>query len=195
MPRIRTLCALLSIAAALPAGAQQPTPMQHMAGMKHDLPSGQPTQPGQAAFGAIKEVVALLESDSTTDWSKVDLEALRQHLIDMDRVTMRAQVRQTNTSGGLVIDATGDATVAAAIRRMVGAHAPMLDAMDQWRATATAIPDGMRLTVTARDAGDARTIARIRGLGFIGLMTEGEHHGPHHLMIARGMGAHAHQMP
>jgi len=53
-----------------------------------------PTQPGQAAFGAMQEIVALLQADPTTDWSKVDIDALRQHLIDMDEVTIRAAIRK-----------------------------------------------------------------------------------------------------
>ncbi|MFX5914869.1 hypothetical protein ABTE45_18800, partial [Acinetobacter baumannii] len=52
-----------------------------------------PTQPGQSAFAAILEIVALLEADPATDWSKVNIEALRQHLIDMDNVTLRADVK------------------------------------------------------------------------------------------------------
>ena len=32
----------------------------------------------------------ILEADPTTDWSKVNIGALREHLIDMDEVTMRA---------------------------------------------------------------------------------------------------------
>ena len=43
-----------------------------------------PPMPGQDAFGAIQEIVQILDADPKTDWSKVDLEALRQHLIDMD---------------------------------------------------------------------------------------------------------------
>ena len=49
-----------------------------------------PTMPGQDAFGAIQEIVQILDADPKTDWSKVDLEALRQHLIDMNEVTLRA---------------------------------------------------------------------------------------------------------
>ena len=49
-----------------------------------------------------------------------------------------------------------------------------------------AIPGGVRLTVTARDAEDAKAVARVRGLGFIGLLTLGAHHQPHHLAMARG---------
>jgi len=196
MPRAQLLTALILVTGALRAGAQATPPagMHHMAGMQHEASGAQPTQGGQAAFAAISEIVKLLDADSTTDWSKVNLEALRQHFIDMDLVTLQSRVRQSLTAGGVLLDVTGDAPVTPAIRRMLGAHAPMLDAMDQYHAAASEIPGGMRLTVTARNANDARAVARIRGLGFIGLMTEGDHHGPHHLMIARGMSPHAHGM-
>jgi hypothetical protein len=52
--------------------------------------NGQPNMPGQDAFGAIQEIVAILEADSNTDWSKVDITALREHLIDMNEVTLKA---------------------------------------------------------------------------------------------------------
>src|SRR5438270_319404 len=45
--------------------------------------TGAPTEPGQSAFAAIQEIVQILEGDSRTDWTKVNIEALRQHLIDM----------------------------------------------------------------------------------------------------------------
>lgn len=41
-----------------------------------------PTQPGQAALGAIQEIVRMLESDPDTDWSKVNLAALHEHLVN-----------------------------------------------------------------------------------------------------------------
>src|ERR1700746_480633 len=50
-----------------------------------------PTMPGQDAFGAIQEIVQILDADPKTDWSKVDLEALRQHLIDMNEAKLRAE--------------------------------------------------------------------------------------------------------
>lgn len=179
MRRVLSLTALSLVAVAVRLGAQQ----------------APPTQGGQAAFAAVAEIVGLLEADSTTDWSKVDLEALRQHLIDMDAVTLRSRVRQTATAGGLVMEITGEPDVAASVRRMVGAHAPVLEALGGWRATAAPIPGGMRLTVVAGDTADTARVTRIRGLGFIGLMTQGAHHTQHHLMIARGAGAHAHGHP
>jgi hypothetical protein len=51
------------------------------------------------------------------------------------------------------------------------------------------------MTVVARKTSDVNMTNRIRGLGFIGLMTTGAHHQEHHLMIAKGAGAHAHGTP
>ena len=179
----------------LAQGGMTHTPgMQHTPGMEHGVAPAQPTQGGQAVFAAVTEIVKILEADSTTDWARVDLEALRRHLIDMDLVTMRSHVRQVPVDGGLSMDITGDGTTAAAIRRMVGSHAPMLQAQRGWRATATPIAGGMRFTVVAATAADSAAASHIRGLGFIGLMVQGEHHMRHHLMIARGAGAHAHDM-
>src|SRR5665213_2414926 len=72
--------------------AQSPVP-GHDPTMMHQMMHGGaakattlPTQPGQSAFAAIQEIVAILEADPKTDWSRVNIEALRQHLIDMDNV-------------------------------------------------------------------------------------------------------------
>jgi len=85
------------------AGAQQ-MPTQG-AQMQHQPPmaghSAAPTLPGQDAFGAIQEVVRILESDPTTDWSKVNLEGLRQHLIDVNDVTLRSEVKSAVAPGRL----------------------------------------------------------------------------------------------
>jgi len=166
----------------------------HMALMKQcAAPWALPTMPGQAAFGAISEIVGILKADPRTDWSKVNLEALRQHLIDMNAVTMRAAVTQRAVPGGFEADVTGDATTEGAIRRMLGSHTKMLSQGTTYRATATEIAGGTRLTVIAADARDTALVARIRGLGFAGIITEGDHHVRHHLAIARGdAGAHEH---
>src|SRR3569623_174899 len=72
-------------------GQMAPTPMHHpMDGMMahgQAQPGAAPAEPGQAAFGAIQEIVRMLQSDQMTNWSKVDIDALRQHLIDMDEAT------------------------------------------------------------------------------------------------------------
>jgi hypothetical protein len=150
-----------------------------------------PTVSGQAAFAALADVVRVLKADSTTDWSKVDLEAVRQHLIDMDDVTLRSSVQRRQVAGGVELDVTGSGRAAAAIKRVLSMHSAMLDQSSDYRASASPISGGMRLRVTARDAGNDRAVAQIRGLGFAGLLTEGDHHARHHLMLARGE-AHPH---
>ena len=178
------------VAQAPPAAPMQHKPgMQHTPDMQHDA-GPMPTQGGQAAFAAISEIVKLLEADPKTDWSKVNLEALRQHLADMDMVMLRSRVRAREVANGLVMDVTGDASVAAAIKRMVVPHATMLDAMPAWSATTAAIAGGVRLTVTAKSAGDESSVAKIRGLGFAGLLVQGDHHTEHHLMLAKGARVH-----
>jgi hypothetical protein len=145
-----------------------------------------PTQPGQAAYGAIAEVVRLLEADPNTDWKKVNIEALRQHLIDMDEVTLNSNATERNIPGGLEMNVTGSGRTVSAIRTLLASHAAALEMGDVYRASTTEIPDGAKLVVTARDPNDSSTVARIRGLGFAGLFTEGNHHARHHMALARG---------
>ncbi len=73
-----------------------------------------------------------------------------------------------------------------AIRRMVVLHTVELNKMPEESARTAEIPGGVRLTVTVKNLEDPKTIARIRGLGFIGLLTEGFHHHLHHLAMAKG---------
>jgi hypothetical protein len=145
-----------------------------------------PALSGQDAFGAIQEVVRILEADPATDWNKVNLERLRQHLIDMNDVTLRSEVKAVTVPGGLAMDVTGSGRVEEAIRGMVVPHSKELDSMKEWSARTEQIPGGLRLTVLAKNPDDARTVARIRGLGFIGLLVQGAYHQPHHLAMARG---------
>lgn len=145
---------------------------------------------GQDAFATIAAVVAQLEADSTTDWTKVDIGALRRHLQAMNDVTLYATAKQTDIAGGARMDVTGDGRVAESIRQMLRAHAPELDALGIYRATVEDIPGGVRLTVRAADPNDARTVTKIRALGFAGLLTQGAHHAEHHVMIAKGMHKH-----
>ena len=144
------------------------------------------TQPGQDAFGALAEVVRALEADPDTDWSRVDLERLHQHLIDMNEVVLRAAVKTSPVTGGLTMDITGSGRTVQSIRAMIVPHAAELDRMPAWSAKTEALPDGVRLIVVSRDPSDASTVAKIRGLGFAGLLVQGGHHGPHHLAMAKG---------
>ncbi len=181
----------LFLCAQTPPAHQHVPGMVHTPDMQHEAPKA--TEPGQAAFAAITEIVKILEADPTTDWAKVDLEALRLHLMDMDDLTLRAAVSATPIAGGLMVTVTGTGRVAEAIQRMVTAHAPMLERAGPWRAVVTPVDGGVRWSVTAREASDLATQTRIRGLGFIGLMVQGAHHTEHHLLIAKGAGDAAHR--
>jgi len=142
-----------------------------------------PALPGQDAFGAIQEVLRLLEADPGTDWSKVNMDALREHLIDMNEVTLHANVAKSIVDGGLRIEVTGEGRTLAAIQRMVPAQAHEIDGANGWKTDAEPLTDGVVLTVTADDPKQAM---KIRALGFIGIMAQGAHHQRHHLAIARG---------
>jgi hypothetical protein len=192
--RLATLATLALV--ALPLRAQGGH--VHTPGMTHPgsapAASTAPVQGGQSAFAALQEVVALLDADPSTDWATVDLERLRQHLIDMDEVVLRSTARATPVPGGarFVVRGATPRTVAA-IRRMATAHSAMLATESPMRAVARTVAEGAEVTVTAARVGDAATERRIRALGFVGVLTAGGHHGAHHLMIARGaMGGHAH---
>ena len=178
----------------MPPGHTPHAPMPPGMHEHHHPAGGGPTMPGQDAFGALAEVVRILEADPATDWSKVDMERLRQHLIDMSEVVLRATVKATQVPGGLAMDVTGTGRAAASIRDMLIPHSAELDRMPAWSAKAEPIRSGARLTVVARDPSEAKTVAKIRGLGFAGLLVQGGHHGPHHVAMARGEmpGAHKH---
>jgi hypothetical protein len=148
-----------------------------------------PTMPGQDAFGAIQEIVRILEADPKTDWSKVNLEALRQHLIDMSEVTLKADAVTKLIDGGLEITVTGTGRTVEAIQHMVPAQAHQVDQthLNGWDAKTELLPNGVLLTVTS---GDPQQVQHIRGLGFIGFMASGSHHQAHHLAMAKGEFVH-----
>ena len=172
--------------AAMPShGASGDMHAQHMQ-MMRGMAAGGATLAGQDAFAAIAEIVRVLDADPATDWTKVDLDRLRQHLIDMNEVVLRSTVKQTPVPGGLAMEITGAGRTEQAIRAMVVPHAAELDRLPSFTAKTEPIAGGVRLTVVAKNAEDPKAVARIRGLGFAGLMTEGAHHQAHHLAMAKG---------
>ena len=193
-----------SVALAQEQGQQGPTkqPMgngmsnEHMQMMHQQMVPGSqtsdtatPTMPGQDAFGAIQEIVRILEVDPKTDWSKVNLEALRQHLIDMSEVTLKADAVTKLIDGGIEVTVTGTGRTVEAIQRMVPAQAHQVDRthLNGWSAKTEPLPNGVLLTVTS---GDPQQAQHIRGLGFIGFMASGSHHQAHHLAMAKGEFVH-----
>jgi hypothetical protein len=186
MFRLLLAAAFLTMATAAPAQEAAQHHAHHGA-MRGTTAAPAPREPGQAAFAAIAEIVARLDADPATDWAKVDIDALRRHLVDMDNVTLRAVATATPVANGVRYVVTGTGAVRESIRRMVPAHAMTMNGVDGIGFTAETHPEGAVLIVTAVDA--AR-LPMIWGLGFFGMMTRGMHHQQHHLGIATGNAPH-----
>ena len=142
---------------------------------------------GQSQFAAIGEIVALLRDDPQTNWEQIDIDALRGHLMDMNNVMVKSAVVTTVSELSVTFTVTGDAIVAASIKRMIVAHSPMLQTATGWRVESEVLTDGATMTIDAESPGE---LNKITGLGFFGLMTIGAHHRQHHQMIASGQSSH-----
>ena len=178
-----TTAALCALATAAPAQHASHAPG---AGPEAGAGAG-PLEPGQGAFAAIAEIVALLASDPATDWSRVDIAALQAHLADMDAVVMDSEVAQEDLPDGLRMTLSRDGRAGVAAARMVPAHGPVLAAETGWLSEVESGDDA--LTWTVRDPSGA-AVEQIRALGFFGLMATGAHHQPHHMALARGAPMH-----
>jgi hypothetical protein len=160
----------------------------HMEGMNH---AAKLTEPGNDAFGTIQEVVRKLREDPHTDWSRVNLEALRQHLVDMDNFTKRVSViSKRNIDSGVELQVRADDKQAnASLARALSAHPRMIKQEFGWDIKVSGKGPDYRLRVTSPHEQDA---AQIRGLGYIGIMALGDHHQMHHWIIATGGNPHQH---
>lgn len=152
------------------AGSEHNLHMKHESGGKESMP----VESGQSAFAAIQEIVGKLEADPKTDWSKVNIESLRQHLIDMENVTLRSIVSTNIIEGGAqFMVSSPDPAVRSSIRRMLSAHSNSVVSTQQMHLAVAKIPDGVSLTATGEEA-------KIRGIGFLGILSLGMHHQTHH---------------
>lgn len=146
-----------------------------------------PTERGDASFTAIAEIVLLLGQDPGTDWSRVDIDGLRTHLVDMTELIRGAGVETTTLPDGLqmhvsVADRAGEAAL-----RMVPAHEPVLAGETGWVSQVSTEEGRISWTVTDPTGDDT---GQIQALGFFGLMATGDHHRAHHIAIAKGHSGH-----
>jgi hypothetical protein len=95
------------------------------------------TEPGNDAFAAIQEVVEKLLADPKTDWSRVNLEALRQHLIDMQNFTFNVEVSKLQPiDGGITFTVKATtAGAASSLDRLFSAHPTILKQESGWDMT------------------------------------------------------------
>jgi hypothetical protein len=166
--------------------------MMNHAGHEGPAMGVMPTEPGQSAFAAIAEIVGILRADPETDWSKVDIDRLREHLVDMDELTLNAHVETSSDDRRVTFHVSGEGRTRRAIQDMVPAHASFLASDMAMQAHAEVTDDGAILVLTADNADQLR---QYKALGFFGVMALGAHHQAHHMVLARGIGdPHSHGM-
>ncbi|HVS64821.1 MAG TPA: hypothetical protein VMT85_15100 [Thermoanaerobaculia bacterium] len=151
----------------------------------HDQPARPASElGGQDALGAIQEVVGLLLADPTTDWSGVSIARLRQHLVDLERLTLFAEVEETPIDTGLRVRVFGDQALLEAARRAVLRHAGRMDGFRGWNVAGEDAGDAVVLELTTDQSDE---VSVVRALGFYGFLASGVHR-PHELLaVARGV--------
>lgn len=172
--RILVILVLLGISGTV---AAQHTQMDHK-------PSSL-SMPGNDIFGTIQEVVQKLEADPDTDWTKVDLEALRQHLLDMKAFTEEVKVilEKPIAHGVEILVKPETKRASTALEHVMHMHPMMLKKEKGWEMNAKKEGDHWKISCTTSKEEE---VEKIRGLGYIGLLAEGAHHQLHHWMLATG---------
>jgi hypothetical protein len=169
----------------------------HHANMNHAEMMGRSTTPTQVVltesgtdpFATLQEVIAALESNTNTSWEKVNIEALRLHLVEMQDMTINVDVKQRHIDNGfqaVVLPTTSRAVKS--LTRVLSGHPAQMKAETGWDMQVQINNSVFTLTVTTDNAKD---VAKIRGLGYIGVMAYGNHHQPHHWAMASGDNPHA----
>lgn len=182
-----TSLSFVSVAWAASDSAKQPQ-MNH-ATMNHDQmkatnkTGSQSTEPGQGAFATIAEIVVILTNDPMTDWDKVDIAGLREHLVDMDELSLRASSTTAVFDDRIVFTITGSGRTLQAIQTMVPAHAGVLSRTTAWDAKGEVTASGATLMIKSNKP---LVLKVVKALGFYGVMATGAHHQTHHLAMAKG---------
>ena len=147
------------------------------------------TESGTDPFATMQEAIAALEANPNTNWERVNIEALRSHLVEMQDMTINVEVVQHSIKGGfraIVTPTTDRAT--RSLTKVLSAHPTQMKAETGWDMQVKNNNGVFTLTVTTERAED---VAKIRGLGYIGIMAYGNHHQPHHWAMASGNNPHA----
>ena len=148
------------------------------------------TEAGQSIFATVSEVVAALEANPNTDWSKVNIPALYQHLVDMKHVAENVRIlREGKTKHGisLVLEVTERRT-REALDRVLPAHANQLKESLGWHMQVQRQgKKEVHIQVNAHNEADR---VKIQALGYMGVMAYGNHHQPHHWLMATGQAPH-----
>ena len=151
--------------------------------------SGELTESGTDIFATIQEVIKQLDADPNTDWSKVNLEALRQHLRDMFEYSYNVDVvsQQPIAQGVKILVKPVTSRADQALDKVLAAHPMMLKMETGWTMQTLKQNGEYELTVTTTKPSE---VDKIRGLGYIGLLAYGSHHQAHHWAMATGRDPH-----
>lgn len=166
----------------------------HHAGMNHAAmqPSNSKvvlTEAGMDAFATLQEVIVALEVNPNTHWEKVNMEALRLHLIQMQDMTLNVDVVQSNIEKGFQAVVTPTtARASQSLAQVLSAHPAQMKKETGWDMQVRNNKGVFTLTIITDKP---QEVAKIRGLGYIGIMAHGKHHQPHHWAIASGDNPHA----
>jgi len=173
--------------------------MEHSNHMSHNInsnnhaiargPSNVLTEAGTDPFAVIQEVITLLEANPDTDWSMVNIESLRSHLVEMQDMTLNVNVEQEPIKLGFkaIIIPTTNRELQSMIR-VLSAHPSQMKKETGWDMLVTNNNGIFTLTVTTNQLQD---VNKLRGLGYIGIMAYGNHHQPHHWAMASGDDPHS----
>ena len=173
--------------------------MEHSSDMNHDtMIDSNTTDQGSTAilteagtdpFAVIQEVIALLEANPDTDWSAVNIEALRLHLVEMQDMTLNVTVEQEPIKLGFkaVITPTTNRALQS-MSRVLSVHPSQMKEETGWDMVVTNNNGIFTIVVTTDQLQD---VNKIRGLGYIGIMAYGNHHQPHHWAMASGDNPHS----
>ncbi|HKJ30679.1 MAG TPA: hypothetical protein VKA34_02575 [Balneolales bacterium] len=155
----------------------------HSSYMKEKMPL---VSPGNAVFGAIQEAIDSLNANPNTNWSKVNVEALRQHLIDMYEFTMNVAVIKQNPlpNGNELIVKPSNQRAEVALNHVLTMHPRMLKKEAGWNMTYQKNGNKYTIKVTTQNP---KEVEKIRALGYIGILAYGTHHQRHHWMIVNGI--------
>jgi hypothetical protein len=163
----------------------------HSNSHSHKTLSSPLTAAGNYAFLTIQEAIQKLDDDPNTDWRKVNLEALRQHLVDMQNFTLNVKVlsQKPIKNGMQAVVRPDNKDAEDSLDRAFDAHPTQLRNETGWDMSVTKRDGAYTVTVTTNNPAE---VAKIRGLGYIGAMATGAHHQSHHWSMVKGENPHHH---
>ncbi len=185
---ILIMVALTFIATAYAKGEHS---MKHHIQMTTQSQTPLLTETGNDIFGTIQEVIINLNANPNTNWAKVNITALKEHLLDMRDMTINVKVisKKALKNGSEILIKPETKRSIQSIKRVLSAHPAQLKKETNWEMQVQKEGIEYRLITTTNKPIE---VDKIIGLGYIGLMAYGNHHQYHHLLIASGSNPHSH---